>query len=316
MLEEFKVQTGLCDASFGRGVGANVSLITKSGTNEYHGTVFEFWRNDVLNANDFFLNATGQQRPHLKQNQFGFALGGPIKKNKLHFFGSYQGTRQVSGAAAGQARIACTVSLNEPPLTDDRSAVALGKRFGGMTGALGGVAISSDGSNINPVALALLNFKLPDGSFLIPTPQTVNPSKPFTSSGFSAFTQPCNFEEDQGLGNVDFVTSQKSQLAARFFVAEGDQLVTFPGGGLNPAGNIRGFDSPSESGFLVFSISHTYVLSNALLNQARIGFVRTNNKMEADAPFKWSDLGVDLSRDLRRQPRALSTQQRALTKKA
>ena len=236
MLEEFKVQTGLYDAAFGRAAGANVSVITKSGTNEYHGTIFEFLRNNVLNANDFFLNKTGQRRPDLKQNQFGFALGGPIKKNKLLFFGSYQGTRQVNGIAAGQARIACTVSLNEPPLTDDRSAVALGKQFGGMKGALGGVAINSDGSNINPVALALLNFKLPDGSFLIPTPQTVDPSKPFASSGFSAFTQPCNFEEDQGLGNLDYVISQKSQLAARFFIAEQRSVGYFPRRRLEPSG--------------------------------------------------------------------------------
>ena len=199
VLEEFKVQTGLYDASFGRGAGANVSVITKSGTNEYHGTIFEFLRNDVLNANDYFLNMTGQRRPNLKQNQFGFALGGPIQKDKLFFFGSYQGTRQVNGIAAGQARIACTASLNEPPLTDDRSAMTLGQQFGGLTGALGGVAIDSDGSNINPVALALLNFKLPDGSFLIPTPQTVDPSKPFTSSGFSAFTQPCDFAGRSGI---------------------------------------------------------------------------------------------------------------------
>ena len=120
-LEEFKVQTGIYDAAFGRGAGANVSVITKSGTNHYHGTIFEFLRNDVLNANDYFLNKTGQRRPNLKQNQFGFALGGPIKKDKLLFFGSYQGTRQVNGIAAGQARVACTVTLNEPPLTDDRS---------------------------------------------------------------------------------------------------------------------------------------------------------------------------------------------------
>ena len=196
MLEEFKVQTGLYDAAFGRAAGANVSVITKTGTNQYHGTIFEFWRNNVLNANDFFLNKTGQRRPDLKQNQFGFALGGPIKKDKLLFFGSYQGTRQVNGTAAGQARVACTVTLNEPPLTDDRSPTALGKQFGGLKGAFGGVAINPDGSNINPVALALLNFKLPDGSFLIPTPQTVDPSKPFASSGFSAFTQPCSFSEE------------------------------------------------------------------------------------------------------------------------
>jgi hypothetical protein len=294
-LEEFKVQTGLYDASFGRAAGANVSVITKSGTNEYHGTIFEFLRNDVLNANDFFLNMTGQHRPNLKQNQFGFALGGPIKKDKLLFFGSYQGTRQVNGTAAGQARIACAANLNEPALTNDRSPLALGKQFGGLKGALGGVAIAADGSNINPVALALLNFKLPDGSFLIPSPQTVDPSRPFTSSGISAFTEPCDFAEDQGLGNLDYVISPKNQLAARFFIADSNQSVTFPGGGLNPVGNIRGFDSPGASTFVVFSLAHTYVLSNALLNQARIGFVRTSAKMSADAPFKWSDVGVSES---------------------
>jgi hypothetical protein len=292
MLEEFKVQTGLYDASFGRGAGANVSVITRSGTNVYHGTIFEFWRNNVLNANDYFLNTTGQPRPNLKQNQFGFALGGPIQKDKLLFFTSYQGTRQVNGTAAGQARIACTATLYEPPLTNDRSATTLGKQFGGLRGALGGVAINSAGSNINPVALALLNFKMPDGTFLIPIPQTVDPSKPFTSSGFSAFTKPCDFREDQGLGNLNYLISEKSQLTARFFVAESDQLVTFPGGALNPAGNTQGFDSPDGSEFVVSSLAHTYVLSNALLNQARIGFVRTSTNTEADAPFKWSDVGV------------------------
>jgi Carboxypeptidase regulatory-like domain len=291
-LEEFKVQTGIYDAAFGRGAGANVSVITKAGTNHYHGTMFEYFRNDVLNANEYFLKKARQRRPNLKQNQFGFVFGGPIRKDKLLFLGSYQGTRQVNGIAAGQARVACTVTLNEPPLTDDRSLTALGAQFAGLKGASGGVAISPDGSNINPVALALLNFKLPDGSFLIPTPQTVDPSKPFASSGFSAFTQPCNFAEDQGLGTVDYVISEKSRLAARFFMAANDQLVTFPGGAFNPAGNIRGFSSPSDSDFVVFSLAHTYVLSNALLNQARIGFVRTSTKMVADAPFKWSDVGV------------------------
>ncbi len=291
-LEEFKVQTGIYDVAFGRGVGANVSVITKSGTNHFHGTIFEYWRNDVLNANEYFLNKAGQPRPNLKQNQFGFVLGGPIKKDKLLFLGSYQGTRQVNGIAAGQARVACAVTLYEPPLTNDRSLTALGALFAGLKGASGGVAINPDGSNINPVALALLSFKLPDGSYLIPTPQTVDPSKPFISSGFSAFTQPCDFSEDQGLGNLDTVLSEKSQIAARFFIAADNQLVTFPGGGLNPTGNIRGFDSPGDSDFVVFSLAHTYVFSNALLNQARIGFVRTRTKMGADVPFRWSDLGV------------------------
>jgi hypothetical protein len=294
-LREFKVQTGLYDATFGRAVGANVSVITMTGTNQYHGTIFEFLRNDFLNANDFFLNRTGQRRPTLKQNQFGFAFGGPIKKDKLLFFGSYQGTRQANGLAAGQPRVACFVSLSEPAITDDRSQQALGQLFGGMRGALGGVAIASDGSNINPVALALLNFKLPDGSFLIPSPQTVDPSKPFASSGFSAITQPCSFNENQGLGNVDYVASQKSRLMARLFISRTDQLITFPGTGLNPVGNTRGFASPSASDFIVLSLAHTYALTNVLLNEARMGFVRTRTEQSAHPPFQWSDVGVSES---------------------
>jgi hypothetical protein len=207
-IEEFKVQTGLYDAAFGRYAGANISVITKAGSNKYHGTVFEFLRNNVLNANEFFLNETHQQRPDLKQNQFGFTLGGPIKKEKLIFFGSYQGTRQINGLAAGQARTACTATLLTPPLTNDRSATALGKLFGGMKGELGGTAVNPDGSNINSAALALLNFKLPDGSFLIPTPQIIDRSKSLAVQGLSVFTEPCQFAESQVLANVDYDVQQ------------------------------------------------------------------------------------------------------------
>src|SRR5215831_15852213 len=99
-IEEFKVQTSQYDASFGRNAGANVDLITKSGTNDFHGALWEFFRNDDLNANTFFRNAATQPRPVLKQNQFGFDFGGPIRHDKLFFFTSYQGTRQRNGLDA------------------------------------------------------------------------------------------------------------------------------------------------------------------------------------------------------------------------
>src|SRR5262249_41349874 len=156
----------------------------------------------------------------LKQNQFGFAFAVPILRHKLLFFGSYRGTRQVNGLAAGQSRIACTASLAGPPLTNDRSATAIGQLFVGMKGALGGAAVNQDGTNINPAALALLNLKLPDGSFLIPTPQTVDRSKPFSSQGFSVFSEPCHFDEDQFLTNFDYIPSANSKLAGRFFFAD------------------------------------------------------------------------------------------------
>jgi hypothetical protein len=291
-LGEFKVQTGLYDAAYGRFGGGNISVVSRAGGNVFHGSIFEFVRNNVLNANDFFRNETGQGPADLKQNQFGFALAGPIKKDKVFFFGSYQGTRQINGLAVGQSRAACSSSITEPPLTNDRSPAALGKLFGGAQGALGGVAVAHDGSNINPVALALLNFKLPNGSFLIPTPQSVDRSKPLASQGFSVFAEPCSFDEDQFMANVDYLISPKSHIAGRFFLANSDQSVTFPGNGLNPSGNTPGFPSPSNSQFVVFSLAHTYEFAKGWLNEARIGYVRTLTGSRANAAFHWSDVGV------------------------
>jgi hypothetical protein len=287
-LQEFKVQTGLYDAGYGRYAGANVSVITKAGGNAFHGTVFEFFRNDALDASDYFLNRV----PVLKENQFGFAFGGPIKKDKLLFFTSYQGTRQSNGAASGQSRVACSASLNEPPLTDDRSPPALGRLFGGMAGALGGEAVKADGSNVNPVALNLLNFKLSDGSFLIPTPQTIDPTMPFARQGFSVFSRPCHFSEDQFLASIDYLTTSNSRFTVRYLFAPQNETVTFPGNGANPAGNVPGFPSPSESDFQVLSIARVDGFHNGWLNEAQFGYVRTKTGTQAEAPFKWSEVGV------------------------
>jgi hypothetical protein len=291
-LQEFKVQTALYDAAYGRYAGANVSIITKSGTNAYHGTIFEFLRNDVLNANDFFLNQVRRSRPSLKQNQFGLSIGGPIRKDKLFFFGSYQGTRQVNGVAAGQARVGCTSRFISPPITNDRSRTALGRLFAGTKGALGGVAVESDGSNINPTALALLNFKLPDGSFLIPTPQTIDTSQPFDNQGSSIFTEPCDFVEDQFVANADYARSQKNSMGVRIFYANDSETITFPGNFFNPAPNIPGFASPNNSGYRVINLRHTYALNSAWINELRFGYVRTTSRTQSHAPFKWSDIGV------------------------
>src|ERR1700692_4064681 len=103
VVQEFKVQTSLYDASQGRNGGGNINAILKSGTNQFHGDVYEFFRNTVLDANEYFLNQTGSPRPDIKQNIFGGSLGGPIMPNgKLgFFFVNYQGTRQTSGDSPG-----------------------------------------------------------------------------------------------------------------------------------------------------------------------------------------------------------------------
>src|SRR6266404_5851681 len=90
-VQEYKVTTNNATPEEGRNSGASVSVATRSGTNDFHGTAFEFLRNTALNANEFFANAQGTPKPEIKLHQFGFEAGGPIRKNRTFFFGSWQG---------------------------------------------------------------------------------------------------------------------------------------------------------------------------------------------------------------------------------
>src|SRR5882762_7443910 len=106
-VQEFAVQTSVATAEFGRGTGGQVNIVTKSGTNQFHGTAFEYLRNSVLDAADFFTNKNGGTKNPLHRNQYGGTFGGPILKNRMFFFLSYEGFRQV----------APTVSLTRVPIT-------------------------------------------------------------------------------------------------------------------------------------------------------------------------------------------------------
>ena len=112
-VQEFSVQTSVSSAEFGRGSGGQVSVVTKSGTNQFHGSLFEYVRNSDFDATDFFVNKSGGAKTPLHRNQFGGSAGGPIKKNKTFFFASYEEFRQV----------APTVSLTLVPTTAQRAAV-------------------------------------------------------------------------------------------------------------------------------------------------------------------------------------------------
>jgi Carboxypeptidase regulatory-like domain/TonB-dependent Receptor Plug Domain len=123
-IQEFKVQTSQYDAAYGQNPGANVNVVTKSGTNQFHGALWEFNRNNFFNANEFFFKQSEADQllpnspPELKQNQFGGTLGGPIIKDKFFFFGSYQGTRQLNGIGSNGFATGFTavglLPLNEP----------------------------------------------------------------------------------------------------------------------------------------------------------------------------------------------------------
>jgi len=288
-IQEFNIQTGQYDAASGRSLGANVNVVTKSGTNKLHGSLFEFFRNDVLNANDYFLIREGQPRAEMKQNQFGFTLGGPIKRDKLFFFGAYQGTRQVNGLAFASLR-----SMNLPPLTNDRSAAALGALFAGQRGVyqnlFGGVgpAIQADGSNINPVALALLQVKLPNGQYYVPTPQTI-----VNGLGMATFSEPSHFSEDQMMENIDYAVSPKHLLSAHWFSAwDAEKLGFSENTTVANTSMVPGNGPHRPTDYYTLTAKLTSTLSNFVVNEARFSYVDNSVDEAGGGAVKAAQVGM------------------------
>ena len=281
VIEQFKVQTGQYDASFGRNAGANVDVVTKGGSNAFHGSLFEFFRNDDLNANDFFFNRAGTPRGELKQNQFGGTGDGPVKRDKLLFFGSYQKTIQRNGVTTG-----CSSTFFGPPLTNDRSAAGLGALFAGQTGAFGGTAVLANGSNINPVALNFLQAKLPNGQYYIPTPVSINAAAPFATQGQYVQRGVCQFTEDQYAGNADYIQNPKSKFQSRFFDAQSNTQLPFTGGSSLPNATV------GKQSFVDYSLSHTYVFSERFVNEAAFGFHSIHSQQRISPPVSFSSVGA------------------------
>ncbi|HXP82747.1 MAG TPA: carboxypeptidase-like regulatory domain-containing protein [Verrucomicrobiae bacterium] len=273
-ISEFKIQTSQYDAVYGANV-PNTNLITRSGANDFHGDLWEFVRNDIFNANDFFLNAGGRPRPNLKQNQFGGTVGGPMKRNKLFFFGSFQATRQVNGLDPTSLS-----TLILPPLTNDRSAATIGSQFCPANKApslmskystfAGGTQVACDGSNINPVALTLLQMKLPDGTYLVPTPQSILTSGRNAGLGSYSISLPSTFHENQYIANVDAAISTKQNLIGRVLITGVHQVRSLSAPyGINPGPQ---FVPGSPHGFrprdYIASLKLTSILTSNIVNEA------------------------------------------------
>jgi hypothetical protein len=281
-IQEFKVQTALFDATTGRNAGANVDVITKGGTNDFHASLFEYFRNEDLNANDWFANRSGQQRGILRQNQYGFTAGGPVIKNKLLLFGSWQGTKQFNSTDPSNHKFVLL-----PPLTNDRSAAGLGAAFAGDYGYLGPAfgTISPDGSNISPQGLALFQAKLPNGQYVIPTPTSIDTSRPLETQGSAYLQSPGFFNENQWMVNGDYLVSDRNKIAIRYFGAlsnvEWSTLY-----------ETEGFPLFQPERFDVASITDTYTLSPTLVNEFVVGFHRSTSDQSYGNAFTFSSLGM------------------------
>jgi hypothetical protein len=294
-LQEFKIQTSTYDASYGRNPGANVNIVTKSGTNQLHGSLFEFFRNDALNANSFFYNrdnpASHTTKQVLKQNQFGGAAGGPLKKDKLFVFGSYQGTRQRNGIAGGGA----TSPVLPPIPAGDRSAPGFKAALGAamcpanhpgnpayLTGLgifAGATQLACDGSNINPVAMNILQVKLPNGQYYVPGS---------TTGGFQQanYSIPSIYTGDQYLANGDWLINSRNSLAMRYFFTEDPQVTPFS------ISTVPGTPSSSYYANTISRVKLTSLVSNSLVNEVFGAFERNVANGSDTAPYTNQQVGI------------------------
>jgi len=266
-LEEFRVQTNLYDASQGKTSGGNINVLTKSGTNKYHGEAYEFFRNEDLNANFFFFNTNGAPRPILKQNQFGGNFGGPVPGlPKTFFFGSYEGNRQRNGVSGA-------ITSTWPVLPASRTQANIESAFGLTPGSL------------NPVSLAILNLPGQFGGFLVPSGSGAAPGQ----IGNIAVSQPLKFSENQFNTNVEHLIGDKHKISAKFFFA--NLLTNDPLGG-QTAGHDFGSGQTNPVQNRLAALSWTYTVTPNLLNEARFGFNRITQVTAGRDPATVGQIGM------------------------
>jgi outer membrane receptor protein involved in Fe transport len=268
-LQEFIVQTSLYDASQGRNAGGNVEAATRTGGNQFHGNAYYFIRNKALNANEFFLESAGQPKPVLSRHQYGATLGGPLRRDRLFFFGSFQGTRETNGASLNSSLL---FPFIPPQLRDDnRSAAALQAAFGVTP---------------NPIAVTILNRKLANGAFAVPSATT--------SSGLTPISAVSRFRENQFNANFDIDFSDTHTLSIKNFSARNPSFQSnfnFAGLGNGPT-QLPGTGADLTLVQTHISITDTYVFNPNIVNQARVGFTRLRNTSTPEEPFAAAELGI------------------------
>ncbi len=280
-IQEIDVNSSMYDASQGAHSGAHVSMITKSGTNEIHGVLYEKFQNSDMNAAPFFYNASPaitDKVPFMNRNQFGVNIGGPIVKDKLFYFGSYQGIRVVDAAESTKD---VTVPLG---LTNDRSTTGIIN----AEKATYGTTITA--SQISAPALALLGATLPNGQYLIPSPQITNPTTA-KQLGYDAVVQGPNSTAnvDQGLGAIDYVFSEKDRLTGKYYWQ--NNPIDSPFGAV---GSLLGFPQTMAAGSQVVSLNNTTILSPNITWSQRIGFNRLRAYATTSQQFGPGQFGINL----------------------
>ncbi|HKV36600.1 MAG TPA: TonB-dependent receptor [Pyrinomonadaceae bacterium] len=261
-IEEFRVQTTNPNANQGRSAGAQVSLVTKGGTNDWHGSAFEFYRTSAFQANDFFNNAAGVSRAPLIRHTFGGSLGGPIVKDRAFFFYSFEGDR---------IQRSVSVVRNVPLASLGQGLVRFRNPEGGITTLTPADITDIFGEEVgtNPAAIAFLGqaaAKYPANDFTI--------GDGFNTGGFR-FNAPTPVKRNSHTGKFDFNLTSKQQAFLRTSIIY--DVITrerqFP-------------DTPAPAIWshpMGIAAGHTWTLTNNIVNTFRYGYTREAFSQQGDS---------------------------------
>jgi hypothetical protein len=281
-VQEFKVQTNIYDAAFGKTAGSTINLVTKSGTNNFHGNAYEFLRNDVFDARNFFATNI----PEYRRNQFGGTFGGPIRKNKLFFFLNYEGLRQRQGQSATQ------LIPTPTQLGGNLSGVLTGKTVN-LCGAGGPASLNYDSGQLFYPSTEKL-FTCPSGalagsSIVVGNPipgNMISPSlfdpvavkalsyNPFPApnrAGVPNFVlnTPSPLTQDQGSVRIDYTIGPRDNLTGHYIIGNSFAVNPYSGYSILP-----GFGDTIYFRGQNVALGWTHTFGAHLLNEAHFGFQR------------------------------------------
>src|SRR5580658_8034131 len=260
-IAEFRILTSNFDAEHGEFSGGQIEVVTKSGTNAFHGDVFEFLRNTDLDARNYFSPTRGE----FDQNQFGGTLGGPIRKNQVFFFADYQGTRSTQGVDTGQIPV---------PSVQDQSG-----DFGGFSGQVGDLSnllskeLGYTVSTTEPLDAVFPGGVIPQRLWSAPAQHLLQyipvPNNPNGTFSTSAYNQTLN--DDKGAYRLDG-TTRWGMLSAYYFLDGWSQNNPYPvaqGGA-----NVPGFNALNTGRAQLLALGDTKTLSSTAVNEFHFSFLR------------------------------------------
>jgi hypothetical protein len=299
-IAEFRILTNNFDAEYGEYSGGQINVITKSGSNAFHGDVFEFLRNTNLDARNYFSPTRGS----FNQNQFGATLGGPVKRDKIFFYSDYQGTRQTQGVDTGLILVPSTAerSGNLADLANSLSATVSGPAWASaLTASLGYLVSVGEpyyfsgctNSNYSPTsttACVLPTLQIPSSKWSAPAQHLLQyipePNQPGNFFSTSAYNEALH--DNKGAIRLDANTSW-GLLSTYYFLDNFTQNNPYPTA--QGGANVPGFNALNLGRAQLLNLSDTKTLSPTAVNEFRFSYLRDSN----DLGRPQGGLGVSLA---------------------